>query len=105
MLHKTCKIVLLSLLLIAVLSPMLQLNSCDRFPVSSDDIEADVTYCLCSLGMVLVLVVSSMLKIMPLLARSVVPFPFQLRPEKNSFQVTDYYPRCIPISLLSPLRI
>jgi hypothetical protein len=38
----------------AVLSPVLQLDSCDRFPVSTGDIEAEITYCLCSIGMVLV---------------------------------------------------
>jgi hypothetical protein len=53
MANKFCKFVLLSLLLMAVLSPVLQLDSCDRFPVSTGDIEAEITYCLCSIGMVL----------------------------------------------------
>lgn len=69
MLRKFFQIVLVSLVVMAILSPLLQLNSWDMFPVSSDDIENQVTYCLCALGM---LVFTGILNIIPVLRRRVV---------------------------------
>jgi len=71
MLRKLCKVVLLLLVLLAVLTPLLQLDSWDKFPVSSDDIEAQTTHCLCFLGMVLIF--TGILKLIPVLLRSIVP--------------------------------
>lgn len=103
MVHKICKVVLLSLLLMAVLSPLLQLNSCDRFPVSSDDIEAEITYCLCSLGMVLVF--TGVLRLIPDLPRTLIPL---LRPQfcAQAFLIPDEASlQRGPVLLLVPLRI
>ena len=49
------KTVLCLLLLMVAVSPLLQLNSLDRFPVASDDIEIQAIYCLLSLGIMLVI--------------------------------------------------
>jgi hypothetical protein len=102
MVHKICKVVLLSLLLMALLSPLLQLNSCDRFPASGD-IEAEITYCLCSLGMVLVL--TGVLRLIPELSRALIPLLLPqfcaqafLMPDEKSLQRG-------PVLLLVPLRI
>jgi hypothetical protein len=54
MLRILCKIVLLALALMALVSPMLEFISLDSFPVSSDDFELLVMFCLCVLGMALV---------------------------------------------------
>jgi len=67
MLRRFCQVVLFLLLLMAVLTPLLQLDSWDRFPVSSDDIEAQTTHCLCVLGMVLIF--TGVLKLFPVLLR------------------------------------
>ncbi len=48
------KCVLVMLLLMAVASPFLQINSLDQFPVNTDDFELQVICCLCLLGMFLV---------------------------------------------------
>ena len=103
MVQKICKVVLLSLLLMAVLSPLLQLNSCDRFPISSDDIETEITYCLCSLGMVLVL--TGVLRLIPELSRALIPLLLPqfcaqafLMPDETRLQRG-------PVLLLVPLRI
>jgi hypothetical protein len=63
MLRKSCQIVLAALVLMAVLTPVMQLDSWDEFPVSSDDIEFGVTFCLCILGMGLVF--ARILKLVP----------------------------------------
>ncbi|HSM85503.1 MAG TPA: hypothetical protein VLT16_05105 [Candidatus Limnocylindrales bacterium] len=71
MLRKSCQVVLYLLLLMAVASPLLQLDSWDQFPVSSDDIECQITYCLCILGMVLIF--TGILELVPMLWRTIVP--------------------------------
>jgi hypothetical protein len=68
MLRKSCQIVLVALVLMAVLTPVMQLDSWDKFPVSSDDIEFGVTFCLCILGMGLVF--AGLLKLVPVFLRS-----------------------------------
>lgn len=49
------KVVLCLILLMVAISPLLQLNSLDQFPVASDDIEIQAIYCLCTFGMLLVI--------------------------------------------------
>lgn len=68
MIRKSCQIVLAALVLMAVLTPVMQLDSWDKFPVSSDDIEFGVTFCLCILGMGLIF--ARMLKLVPVFLRS-----------------------------------
>jgi hypothetical protein len=103
MTQKISKIILLSLLLMAVLSPLLQLHSCDRFPVSTDDIEDEIMYCLCSLGMVLVL--TGVLKLISVLARTILPFLLPNHPEETAFPVAPSTSQRLPLVLVVPLRI
>jgi hypothetical protein len=71
MLRRFCQVVLFLLLLMAILTPYMQLNSWDSFPVSSDDIEAQATQSICALGMVLV--IAGILKLFPVLFRFTAP--------------------------------
>ena len=71
MLRRFCQVVLFLLLLMAILTPYMQLNSWDSFPVSSDDIEAQTTQSICALGMVLV--VAGFLKLFFVLLRFTAP--------------------------------
>lgn len=103
MAQKIGKIVLFSLMLMAVLSPLLQLHSCDRFPVSSDDIEAEIMYCLCSLGMVLVL--TGLLKLVSALAGTIVPFLPPKSSEGAPSSLTESPSQRLPLVLVVPLRI
>jgi len=101
--QKIGKIILLSLMLMAVLTPLLQLHSCDRFPVSTDDIEDEIMYCLCSLGMVLVL--TRVLRLISALARVILPFLLPNRSEWALFtEAASMSPR-LPLLLVVPLRI
>ncbi len=103
MLRKLCRIVLIALLLTAIVSPILQLDSWDSFPASSDDIECQVTYCLCIIGMMLVF--TSILKFIPMWK---VADPLQLVPSLEFKEVC--LERCepvlvLPLSATPPLRI
>ena len=55
MLRRIDQIVLILLLLMAVLSPLMQLNSFDQFPVAGDDLETQIICVLCGIGILLVL--------------------------------------------------
>jgi len=59
------KAVLWLLLLLVAVTPLLQLNSLDRFPVATDDIEMQAIYCLLSVGMLLVFALA--LRLVPVL--------------------------------------
>lgn len=56
MLHSLRKIVLLLMMAITVLSPFMQLDSWDNFPTSTDDLELQIIFGLCIIGMFLVFV-------------------------------------------------
>lgn len=56
MLHKLRKTVLLLMMAITVLSPFMQLDSWDNFPTSTDDLELQIIFGLCIIGMFLVFV-------------------------------------------------
>lgn len=101
MLRKSCQIVVAALLLMAVLTPVMQLDSWDKFPVSSDDIELAVTFCLCTLGMGLVF--TTILKLVPTLLLS----QFHVPSPRTSVSATTTTTRTSSINLLSdiPLRI
>lgn len=100
--RKLCKVVLLLLLLMAVLTPLLQLDSWDMFPVSSDDIEAQTTHCLCILGMFLVF--TGMLKLIPVLLRSIVPLVLFSSADPLSL-TEDAHSLCALTQRSTPLRI
>ncbi|HET7870872.1 MAG TPA: hypothetical protein VFL42_00050 [Terriglobales bacterium] len=82
MLRKSCQLVVAALLLMAVLTPVMQLDSWDKFPVSSDDIEIAVTICLCILGMGLVF--TRILKTTPTLLRLLFQVPMLSRIASSS---------------------
>ena len=63
MLHKLRKIVLLLMMAITVLSPFMQLDSWDNFPTSTDDLELQIIFGLCIIGMFLVFV--GVVKLLP----------------------------------------
>jgi hypothetical protein len=96
------RVVLLSLLFVAALTPLMQLNSLDQFPISSDDIECQVTFCLCSIGMVLV--VTQILQFVAGLVRLTRPLVALISAE--SLFITDH-PWLPPglVRVCIPLRI
>jgi hypothetical protein len=70
--HKLPKIVLILIVLMAVLSPFMQLDSWDRFPTATGDIELQVISVLFETGMFFV--IAGILKLFPaLLCSSVRP--------------------------------
>ena len=73
MLDKLRKLVLFLMAAIALLSPFMQLNSWDNFPVSTDDIELQLTFGLCLIGMFLVFV--GVAKLLPDLIRAILCGP------------------------------
>jgi hypothetical protein len=101
--RKFCQIVLLLLLLMAVISPLLQLHSWDKFPVSSDDIECQITDWLCSVGMLLVF--AAMLKLVQVLCRIISPVLFPPLGKTCSHESDTSYAPDLPPPLLIPLRI
>jgi hypothetical protein len=103
MMRRSCQIVLLLLLLMAVISPLLQLHSWDKFPVSSDDIECQVTDWLCSIGMLLVF--GAMLKFIQVLRLviTLVVFPCSVEIRSHESDIV-YTPDLSPPPLI-PLRI
>jgi hypothetical protein len=66
--HKLPKIVLVLIVLMAVLSPFMQLDSWDRFPVATGDIELQIISVLFETGMFFVF--AGILKLFPALLRS-----------------------------------
>jgi hypothetical protein len=67
------KIVLGLLLLMMLVSPFLQIDSLDQFPVATDDIEVVVIYCLATVGMLLLC--AHLVKLVPALLRACLPVP------------------------------
>ncbi len=63
MLHSLRKTVLLLMMAITVLSPFMQLDSWDNFPTSTDDLELQIIFGLCIIGMFLVFV--GVVKLLP----------------------------------------
>lgn len=68
MLHKLPKIILILMVLMAILSPFMQLDSWDRFPVATGDIELQIISVLFETGMFFVF--AGILKLFPALLRS-----------------------------------
>jgi hypothetical protein len=68
MLDRLRKIVLALMMAMILLSPFMQLDSWDNFPTSTDDIELQLMFGLCLIGMFLVFV--GVAKLMPALMRS-----------------------------------
>jgi len=68
MLDRLRKLVLMLMAVMVFLSPFMQLDSWDNFPVSTDDIELQLMFGLCLIGMFLVFV--GVAKLLPELMRS-----------------------------------
>jgi len=68
MLDRLRKLVLALMAVMVLLSPFMQLDSWDNFPVSTDDIELQLIFGLCLIGMFLVFV--GVAKLLPELMRS-----------------------------------
>jgi hypothetical protein len=98
--RKFYQIVLFLLVGMAFLSPFLQINSMDEFPVKGDDFEIWVICGLCGIGIVLLL--GQILKTVPALSRSRLQEP----------EISSHWPpaddsNCVSASfrLVVPLRI
>jgi hypothetical protein len=96
------RVVLLLLLLVAALTPLMQLDSLDQFPISSDDIECQVTFCLCSIGMVLVL--THILQLVAVIVALIQPFVAVISAEPLSIADDPWFPPGLA-RLCMPLRI
>ena len=97
------KTVLCLILFMVAISPLLQLNSLDQFPVASDDIEIQAIYCLLSLGMLLV--ITLVLTLLPVLTLWKLLAPPVSTP-LWSFPATDSYAEDESPPLFAvPLRI
>lgn len=102
MLRRLCIITLCAITLMTVASPMLQLDSLDSFPVSSDDIELLVVFCLCLAGMMLLF--AHIFKLAPVFLQ-VLPIP-PLRHWSLALLSVDARDEALTIGAnLPPLRI
>ncbi len=83
--HKLRKLVLILMLVMAVVSPFMQLDSWDKFPVATDDIELQMIMNLCMLGMFFVLA-GVLLKLFPIWLRS----PFLAHTTSSPLHEVDF---------------
>ena len=100
MLHKLRKLVLTLMMAMILLSPFMQLDSWDNFPVSTDDIELQLMFGLCLIGMFLVFV--GVAKLLPVMISSTFLAP------ALSFHLVEYETKSPESSLFAfspPLRI
>lgn len=95
------KLVLILMLIMAVASPFMQLDSWDMFPVATDDLELQLIMNLCMLGMFFVLA-GILFKLFPILRQS----PFLARTAVSpGFQVETVVPESLCAGFIAPLRI
>lgn len=100
MLDRLRKIVLLLMGAMILLSPFMQLDSWDAFPRSTDDLELQLIFALCLIGMFLVFV--GVAKLLPEAIRGILRGPAMAAHPPDSESSTP----AITVSLLSPpLRI
>jgi hypothetical protein len=100
MLHR---ILLCALLAIALLTPFLQIDSLDRFPTTTDDIEVQITCCLSIAGMLLVL--ARILKAVPALLRAWLAGGLEPRPGWMVVPFVRLNPAAVFLYRFVPLRI
>jgi len=100
MLDKLRKIVLMLLMVVILLSPFMQLDSWDNFPVSTDDIELQLMFGLCLIGMFLVFV--GVAKLLPELMLSTF---FGLARAIDRVQMDTSQPKANLLVFSPPLRI
>jgi hypothetical protein len=99
MIHRSCQVVLLLMVALALLSPVIQRNSPDNFPVAGDDIELQA-FCILS-GAGIFLLLARWLRIRPVLYSSLICRPVVLRVVASTEpQIKD-----ASLHLFLPLRI
>jgi hypothetical protein len=77
MIRRSCQIVLLLMVVLALLSPVIQRNSPDNFPVAGDDIELQALCILSGVGIFLLL--ARWLRVLPLLISCLIRQPVSSR--------------------------
>jgi len=97
---KLRKIVLLLILLMAVCSPFMQLDSWDMFPIRTDDIELVLILNLSMIGMFFAL--AGLITLFPALFRTGL---FPPATEQHRCNVSDLLVQPAPVLLSPPLRI
>jgi hypothetical protein len=97
------RVLLCAMLAIALLTPFLQIDSLDRFPTSTDDIEVHITCCLSILGMLLVF--ARILKAVPAMLRAWLAGGLELRPGSMAVPVVKLNPAAVFLYRFVPLRI
>jgi hypothetical protein len=101
LLHSLRKTVLLLMMAITVLSPFMQLDSWDNFPTSTDDLELQIIFGLCIIGMFLVF--AGVAKLLPQILQFLL-----LLPANSSLQWSDLVtvkPLSAGVMFSPPLRI
>ena len=99
MLQKFRKLVLLLMMAMIVLSPFMQLDSWDNFPTSTDDLELQLIFGVCLLGMFLIFV--GIARLIPIMMRSALRAP-TLTPDLIEFAAVS--PMSSLLALATPLR-
>ena len=97
------QLMIVALLSMVLLTPFLQIDSLDKFPVSTDDFEVQVTCCLSILGMLLVF--ARLLKIIPEALRLGLPAPPNGGTKAVFVSAVSLIPGEILLHRLVPLRI
>jgi len=100
MLRTLCQIVLVLIVSIALVSPFMQNDSPDLFPVAGDDVELSVISILSGLGIFLLL--ARWLKIVPALVGRIVP---GLSFSPILIEESSQWSQAGPLHLVVPLRI
>ncbi|MBZ5520861.1 MAG: hypothetical protein LAP21_01250 [Acidobacteriia bacterium] len=97
------RILLCAILAISLLTPFLQVDSLDRFPTSTDDIEVHITCCLSILGMLLVF--ARILKAASAVLRSWLAGGVRVRPGVVVLPFEKPDPEAVFLHRFVPLRI
>jgi hypothetical protein len=100
MLHQLRKLVLLLMMAMILLSPFMQLDSWDNFPVSTDDIELQLMFGLCLIGMFLVFV--GVAKLLPIMMSAAFLAP---SPSSRLVEFEAISPKAVLFAFSLPLRI
>jgi hypothetical protein len=100
MLQNFRKIVLALMMAMILLSPFMQLDSWDNFPTSTDDLELQLIFGLCLIGMFLVFV--GVATLLPTLISSAIKAP---SPGSHLIEIETLSPKFVLFAFTPPLRI
>ena len=98
--RKLCKIVLILMLVMAAASPFMQLDSWDRFPVATGDIELQMIMNLCVLGMFFAFA-KILFKLFPVVLRFSLPLQVTVSPLRETETIV---PEFLRFGFVLPLR-